>query len=112
MKKFISKRAADETQSVIVLIEKDPKIKSDIHSICEHSGGHRNTLSIVNFLRDILGKELVSFSDGDLKEYIESIKKEYKNDLDDQDVDAGLIGLKDEDEDKTADYIEHGKGNM
>jgi ATP-dependent DNA ligase len=112
-KLFLSKRAAEEAKSVVVLIEENPKIKSDVHSICEHSGGHRDTVSIINFLRNMLGKEVVSFSDGDLKEYIESVRKKYQKDLQEPDVDAGLVGLDDtKHEDNTADYIEHGKASM
>lgn len=110
MTHYISKRAEEEQKSVILLIEEDPKLKNNLNSICEKSGGHRDTLSIINFLRGVLGKEVVSFSDDDLKEYIEHIKNKYKQDLE-EDVDAGLVGLEDDKgENQKADYIEHGKG--
>lgn len=112
MTRYISKRASDEQKDVVVIIEQDPKLKSNIHSLCQHSGGHRNTLSIINFLRNILGNDLVSFSDDDLKKYIEDIKKKYKTELEEDNVDIGLVGLDDNDDDKVADYIEHGKPQM
>ena len=112
MTKYISKRAEEEAKSVVLLIQQDPKIQRDLDSICRNSGGHRDTVSIVNFLRGVLGDDLVSFSDDDLKSYIEEMKAKYKQDIN-EDVDAGLIGLKDDrDENQNAEYIEHGKSSM
>lgn len=99
--------------NVVSVIEKDPGIKEDVRSLCEHSGGTKNTHAIISFLRDKLGKELVRYSDKDLIEYIESAKKEYEEDLDMPNIDVGRVGTDTEDhpEDNDADYITHGKGS-
>jgi hypothetical protein len=99
--------------NIVSEIEKDQKIREDVRSLCEHSGGTKNTHSIISFLRDKLGKELVRYSDEDLVKYIEGIKKEYYEDQESPNVDVGRVGVDTEDhpEDNAADYITHGKGS-
>jgi hypothetical protein len=110
-KKFISKRAAKE--NIILLIESRPDIKEAIESFCRHSGGTKSTHSIINFLRNELGNELVSFTDDNLINYI----NEYKNKHNEKDQDnknnktnVGLVGTDKENsyDDAVADYISHG----
>lgn len=97
---------------VILVIEKDPDIKADLESICEHSGGTKETLAILSFLRDKLGNELVSFSDEDLMEYIEDLKKKYYQEKEEPKGNAGKVGTDTEEspDDAAADYVTHGKG--
>lgn len=100
-----------EPQSeVVILIEKDPEIKADIESICEHSGGTKETHAILNFLRERLGRELVSFSDEDLSKYIEDIKGKYYEEKHEPRGNIGRVGTESEDspEDDAADYMTHG----
>jgi hypothetical protein len=100
-------------EDIIALIEKDPALREDIRSLCEHSGGTKNTLSIINHLREKMGKDLVSYSNSDLIKYIEEAKKKFRGDTEEQSVDAGRVGTDTEDhpEDNAADYITHGKGS-
>jgi hypothetical protein len=84
-------------EDIIALIEKDPELREDIRSLCEHSGGTKNTLSIVNHLREKMGKDLVSYSDSDLIEYIEKAKKEYQGDTEKESADVGRVGTDTED---------------
>lgn len=100
----------EDKPSVVLIIEKDPKIKADLHSLCQHSGGHKGIHSIIQFLRETLGNDLVSFSDNDLNEYIEKIKSQYKQELNETQGDPGMVGLDGDDTDQVADYITHGKG--
>jgi hypothetical protein len=106
-------RMLDEKQDALSVIEKNPKLREDIRSLCEHSGGTKNTHSILNHLREKLGKDLISYSDSDLIEYIEKAKKEYQGDTEEQSADVGRVGTDTEDhpEDNAADYITHGKGS-
>lgn len=98
---------------IVSIIEKDPKLREEIRSLCEHSGGTKNTHSIIDHLRGKLGKELVSYSNSDLVDYIEKAKKEYQGDVEEQSADVGRVGIETEDnpEDNVADYITHGKGS-
>jgi len=106
----LSIRHAKELDAVS-LITNDPKIVQDIESLCEHSGGTKNTHSIINYLREKLGKD-ISYSDKDLAKYIEDVKKKYMEQTEDLNNDVGRIGLDNEEnpDDAAADYIEHGKG--
>lgn len=101
-----------ESDGVISEIEQDSKLKEDVRSLCEHSGGNKNTHAIINFLREKLGRELVSYSDEDLVEYIEEMKKGYQEEPEEQHGNVGKVGIDVEDhpEDNAADYITHGKG--
>jgi len=103
----------DDKKDIILIIDKDPKIREDIKSMCEHSGGTKNTHSIINHLREKLGKDLISYSDNDLIDFIEKVKKEYQGDTEEQSADVGKVGtdIEDHPEDNAADYITHGKGN-
>lgn len=112
----LSKRHAhmlQEPGEVIVVIEQDPALKADLESLCEHSGGTKETHAILSFLRDKLGKELVSFSDEDLMKYIEDLKDKYYEEKDEPEGNAGKVGTDSEDnpEDNAADYITHGNGH-
>ena len=80
-----------------------------MESILEKTEGTKNTHSIVNFLREILGNDLVSYSDDDLVNYIEDMKGKYKREEGPRSYNM-LVGTDAEyfDDDK-ADFIEHGK---
>jgi hypothetical protein len=98
--------------NVLTVIQKDPTIQKAIDSLCEHSGGNKGTHSIINFLRNKLGKELVSYTDQDLIKYIEDRKKSFKKDEPVEDMaDVGKAGLdgKEQYGDDVADYIQHGQ---
>lgn len=100
-----------ENKSVILIIEKDPKVKSDLESLLENSSGTKNTHAILNFLKGALGNDVVSYSDDDLVGYIENMKKKYTNSLQDEKSNIGGIGAEDNGEydDQVADFVEHGK---
>lgn len=105
---------SDEPQGVVLIIEQDPGIKADLESLMENSSGTKNVHSILSFLRDMLGSDLVSYSDDDLIGYINDMKGKYSMDTADQEPTgyAGKVGvdpIEDYDDNK-ADYIEHGKG--
>lgn len=104
----------DKKEVVLIIEEDQPELKSDIESLCEHSGGHKDTHAIIKFLRDELGSELVSFSDKDLIDYINDIKGKYVSDTDEQRADMGRVGTDDEvkREDDVADYVAHSTGDM
>jgi len=95
-------------ESSLPKLKGNPEIMKDIDSMCEHSGGTKNTLSIMNFLRDRYGKELVSFSDQELRDYIEQRKKRFYNESDEV-YDVGLVGQErhEDFEDDIADYQTH-----
>lgn len=95
-------------ESALPKLKDKPEIMKDIDSMCEHSGGTKNTLSIMNFLRDRYGKELVSFSDQELRDYIEERKKRFYNESDEV-YDVGLVGQErhEDFEDDIADYQTH-----
>jgi len=110
---FLSNRHASlEEKGIVLLIKEDPSIEKAIDSFCEHSGGNKGTHAIINFLRDKLGKDKVSYTDQELVDYIENRKKNFKEDDVDQAVDVGEVGLsnsEDEYSDQMADYVLHGK---
>lgn len=112
---FLSNRHAslkEEDHGVVVLIQKDPSIAKAIDSFCEHSGGNKGTHAIINFLRNKLGKEKVSYTDQELIDFIESRKKSFQNGDDELVIEVGEVGLSgdgDDYEDKMADYVTHGK---
>ncbi len=99
--------------NVVSEIEQNTQAKDAVRSFCENSGGTKGTHSIISFLRGMLGKELIQYSDKDLIEYIENTKKEYKEDVEAPCVDVGRVGIDTEDnpDDNAADYITHGKGS-
>jgi len=106
------RHASEKEQNAILVIEQNPNLKSDIESICEHSGGTKDTHAIIRFLRNELGpetgRELMKFSDDELIEYIEELKGKYYAPASDPRGNAGRIGLDDDDENDIADYITHG----
>lgn len=100
------------SQSVLTVIQNDPSIQKAIDSLCEHSGGNKSTHAIINFLRNKLGKELVSYTDQDLIKYIEDRKKSFKKEEPAEDLaDVGKAGLDSKENygDDVADYIQHGR---
>ena len=101
-------------ESIVVIIEKDPVVKEGIRSMCEHSGGTKNTHSIMDFIREKLGKDLINYSDENLVKYIEDIKKSYRDEATEESHnDVGRVGIETDDHtEDTADYITHGKGNF
>jgi len=103
----LSIRHAEEMKGVVNMIEDDPKLRRAIDSFCEHSGGTKNTLSIMRFVREKLGKDVVSYTDDELKAYIDQRKKHFKQELTDSgEPDVGRVGLDNEDSynDDVADY--------
>lgn len=108
---FLSIRQAKE--NMVSILESSPELKIMIDSFCEGSGGTKSTHSIINFLREKLGNELVSFSDQELKDYIEQRKEHYKEHVseDAAALNVGRVGLSPGEnyEDHVADYMTHGK---
>jgi len=109
----ISVRQAAEYKSMLAVITNDPKLKEAIESFVRNSGGHKSTYSIINFLREKMGNELVRFTDEELKKYIEDRKEEFKqtkNQGDEDFADVGLVGTDSNEEyhDDVADYFNHG----
>ena len=107
----LSIRHAEEHKSIVELIENDPQLKVDLENMCAGSGGMKPTLTIINFLRDQLKNELVSFTDKELIEYINKIKDAHKQNITGRKtVDVGRVGTTTEgnNEDNVADYILHG----
>ncbi len=109
----LSIRHAEELQSVIEMIDDNPELRSAIDSFCEHSGGTKNTHSIIQFVRSKLGKDVVSYSDEELKKYIDQRKKYFKHNMTDKAVDVGLISLNPQEnlDDNVADYATHDGAN-
>lgn len=109
-----AKEKDDEDVNVVLMIEDDPRLKSNVESMCEHSGGTKDTHSILSFLREELGNELVSFSDQELIDYIKDIKEQYHTHNEDcADGIEGKVGLEGGNEysDDTAEYMKNnGKG--
>jgi len=105
----LSIRHAEELQSVIEMIGDNPELRSAIDSFCEHSGGTKNTHAIIQFIRNKLGKDVVSYSDEELKKYIEGRKKRFKHNMTNQKLEVGLGGLDPQDtqDDNVADYATH-----
>ena len=105
------RHAQEEGQSVIEIIESSPDLRSAIDSFCEHSGGTKNTHAIIRFLRDRLGKNLVSYTDEELLEYIKQRKDRFKKETKESDqIDFGLVGTDSQEayDDNVADYATHG----
>lgn len=98
-----------ETKSIVSDLDNNPELLKAIDSLCQHSGGTKSTVAILSKLRDNFGKELVSFSDGDLKEYIEGRKAKFKVPTEDDTIDLGLLeqDYREEFDDEIADYQKH-----
>lgn len=96
-------------RTILPELKKNPDIIKDIDSLCEHSGGTKNTLSIVNYLRSKFGKDIVSFSDQELKDYIEERKNMFYKGKSDETYDVGLVGQETQNDfhDDVADYQAH-----
>jgi hypothetical protein len=113
--KPLSIRHAETKISIIDIIKNDKELSADIESYCVHSGGTKSTSAIINYIRSQLRKKLgdgvvVRFADEDLKNYIESLKKDRKHSLTDfTKSDVGKAGTEVETsyEDNVADYINH-----
>lgn len=109
--KYISKRAeeVDKSDDVVILIMNDESLKNAIDSLLEHSGGSKSSHSIINWLRNKLGKEKVSYTDDNLINYIKERQEYFKQNLtEDPFDDIGRIGTDHDYTDTTADYINHG----
>jgi len=105
----LSIRHAEEAPSVVQMIKDDPKVNEAVESHCEHSGGTKNIHTLIHFLRDLLGKD-VSFSDEELKEYLEERKMRYKEEAPDKGSEnVGRIGIdsKEDHDDDMADYMRY-----
>lgn len=105
----LDKIASEKDESIVVVIEGDENLKSSLESILENSGGKRGTHAIINFLREELGNDIVSYSDDSLIDYINDMKSKYDANPSYVSVDVGKIGT-DNFDDQKADFIEHGKG--
>lgn len=105
--------ALQGTPSAVSIIQKDPSVEKAIDSLCKHSGGTKSTHAIINYLRNVLGKELVSYTDKDLIKYIEDRKKAFRHEEPVEDMaDVGMVGLEDDKDlygDGVADYVQHGQ---
>lgn len=100
------KKEADDIKSeaeseIVQKIEDDQGLKSDIESMFEHSGGHKDVYSVVKLLRNYFNDDLVTYSDKELVDYIKKIQSQYKKDLPKPDVDAGNLGAQDDLRDNT-----------
>ncbi|MFA5024662.1 MAG: RNA ligase family protein [Patescibacteria group bacterium] len=105
----LSIRHAEEKQDVVTIITNSPELKSAIDSFVEHSGGNKSTHSIIQFLREKLGNDIIKFTDRSLIDYIENKKKESKSLSVDDYLDIGRVGIDKDDqyEDDVADYVTH-----
>lgn len=97
------------SKSMLPELKKNPAVLQDIDSLCQHSGGTKNTMSIISHLRDKFGRDLVSFSDKDLKDFIDQRKSEFRAPENDEAYDVGLVGQEHSEEfgDDVADYQMH-----
>lgn len=105
----LSIRHAMDNKSVVQLIEDDQGLKAKIDSHCEHTGGTKNTEALISFLRTILGHQ-VSFSDKELREYLEGRKNRFKDHIpESSSEDVGRIGTdsSEKHDDDVADYMTH-----
>lgn len=102
----------EKQKNVVDIIENDPELKNDIVSLCRHSGGNKSIHSIIDRIREKLGRDLVSYSDSSLIDYINKIKEDFKEPRNKDNSDIGMVGTESEEspEDNAADYITHGKG--
>jgi hypothetical protein len=93
-------------------LDNNKELKEDVESLCQHSGGTKNTHSIISYLRGKMGKDLVRYSDQDLVKYIDDVKEKYRDSAEESRFEAGKVGVDAEDspEDNAADYVTHGKG--
>ena len=119
----LSKRAGEEKEDepvevvegeepVMLIIQRHPNVERDVESLCRHSGGNKSVHAIINYLRNILGNELISYTDDSLLGYVQEVKDKYKREDGSaaEDSDVGLVGTESLDyhDDDTADYITHG----
>ncbi len=104
------RHANEDAESIVERIKKDPELQKAIDSHCEHSGGTKNIHSLIYFLRNLLGKD-VSFSDEELKEYLEGRKKHYKENVvpERSSEDVGRVGTDatEEHDDEVADFMRY-----
>lgn len=93
------------------VLKDHPEIAKIVDSFCQHSGGTKSTMSIVNYLREKLGKDIVNYTDEELKKYIEERKQNFKNTNQEAiDHDVGRVGLDRDFNDMYADYAIREKG--
>lgn len=106
----LSIRHAHDHSIIIDKIENDPEVMRDIESFCQHSGGFKSTISIINFLRKKFPNDLISFTDKGLIAYIDKIKESHKAESGKTSLDVGSVGTRSEDnnDDNIADYVMHG----
>jgi hypothetical protein len=105
-----------EKISVVDIIKNDKELCADIESYCTHSGGTKSTSALINYIRSQLRKKLgdevvVRFADEELKQYIESLKKDKKHHLNETiRSEIGRAGTEVENsyDDNVADYVLHG----
>jgi hypothetical protein len=91
----LSKRA--EEKSTVDVLKADENLLKQVESLLHNSGGHKKTVTIIRFLRDELGKESASFSDEELKDFIEHLREKHQPHTPDCECDAGKVGLNKED---------------
>lgn len=101
--------AMDKKPDIILVIKNDTKLQRDVDSLCRHSGGTKSTHSILKFLRDHLGSDAVSYTNDELTAYIEECKDRYRKNIQQSDVDIGLVGTDSQDQydDDIADYAKN-----
>lgn len=92
--------------SILPKIKNNKEVLMAIDSFCRHSGGTKNTPSIINHIRKLLGDETVSYTDQDLKDYIEARKRHFRDGELDKSYEVGLVGQEKDDDydDDIADY--------
>jgi len=104
------RHANEKTQSIVEQIKNDPKLQAAIDSHCEHSGGNKKTNSLIHFLREMLGGE-VSFSDDELRNYLEERRSHYKTEADPSESSeyVGRVGIdsNEEHDDEVADFMRY-----
>ena len=108
-RKLSIRHATEENKSVVDIIKNDTNLQTSIDSMLEHSGGTKKIHSIIGFLRDKLGADLVSYTDNELNNYIIDRKKHYSNTSKENErpFDVGRVGLADDYDDDVADYALH-----
>jgi hypothetical protein len=105
---FLSKR--HKTASLQDLLQSHPELAQDIDSFSSHSGGHKDTHSILHALRDKLGPDVISYSDQELIAYIESRKEQHKDCSHAPQFEVGAVGIgHEEPQDQLADYFKAGR---
>ena len=95
--------------SIVEKIKKDPKLLAAIDSHYSHSGGTKNIHALLSFLRNLIGQD-VSFSDKELKDFLEKRRENFKIYLSDEaSEDVGRVGTDPHEhhEDDLADFMRY-----